>query len=293
MDQSKYLVFGATGERGRSVIDELSHRGAGVVAVARTEAAAAELRRREIDVVVGDLETAPIPDGIAAIHVPLPAAVDPNHFVANGRTIVDRLAGVDAHVAFGMPSIVPTSPTGVAVPDSRLEVTSLIRRELPAATIVTTTLLLENFSQALRPAIEQGAIPYPISQDVPVAWVANRDLGDAIAACLLDDTTAGSILHFGGRDVMTGPELTDVIAGAVDRRVDYAPISQGDFAAALSPFLGESVGGAIAEMTVWAGTEGAELLTPTEAHLHRLDDHMRLGRTPVSDWVAGAFASRH
>ncbi len=293
MNQHKILVFGATGERGRSVIDELEHRDVAISAVARTEEQAEALRARGLDVVVGDLETAPIPDDVSAIHVPLPAAVDPDVFVANGRAIVERLRGHDAHVVFGMPSIVPTSPTGVAVPDSRLTVTSLIQRELSKATVVTTTLLLENFSQALRPAIEHGAIPYPIAPDVPVAWVTNRDLGDAVAACLLDTAVAGSILHFGGRDVLTGQQLADVIAAAVDRPVGYAPITEGDFAAAIAPFLGEPIAQAIAQMTVWAGTGGADLLTPDPNHLDHFDTYLRLTRTTVTDWAASAFALQH
>ncbi len=182
----------------------------------------------------------------------------------------------------------PTEPVGLAGPDARLALLQRVRELLPNAVTLSVTLYLENFSVALRQAIEYGAIPQAIPADVPVAYLSQKDHAALVVAALEDSSLAGELLRFGGAEAHTGPELAAVVGEALGRPVAYQALPPEAIVPLLTPLTGERVAAQVAEMYAWEGSTGRDLLAPDSGPV--LD---RLGvRLPtLREWARAAFGA--
>ncbi len=287
----RVLVYGATGTQGGPVARRLLDRGDQVRVLTRDPASAAGWVRRGADVARGDLRDGSglraAHEGIDAVFLQLSASVPPAQIPLMARAALSaaREAGV-AHVVMTSSSVIPPARTGVEAPDARVELLETVRRVLPATVVLRPTLLLDNFSGPLRPALDGGVVPQGIPADVPVAYLSAEDQAAYAVAALDRPELAGELLPIAGADAVTGPQLAAVLGAAMGTTLAYVPMSPAQVREALA-FVGDEVAAAVAQMYAWEGTHGADQLAPD---LARTRDALGVTPTPLADWAAAALA---
>jgi uncharacterized protein YbjT (DUF2867 family) len=287
------LVHGATGAQGGPVARRLLDRGDAVRVLTRDPQAPAAQRWRAAGarVVAGDLRTgqglAAASAGVDAVFVQVTAQTAPAAIPGLARTALT--AARDArvpHVVLTTSSVVPPAPTGRAAPDARVDLLRVVREVAPHAVVLSPTLLLENFSGPLRPALDSGVVPQGVPADVPVAYTSVEDQAAYAVAALDRPELAGRFLRVAGPDAVTGPTFAAVLGAALGRPLRYAALSPEEVRASLA-FLGDAVAAAVADMYAWEGAEGAPLLAPDLAETRAA---LPVVPTPLAVWAQRALA---
>jgi len=286
------LVYGATGTQGGPVARRLLSRGTPVrVAVRSRErgAALAALGAEVVEAELGDpAALIAATKGVDAVFVQLPSTVPAAELVRYARHALAAVAEAGApHTVLTTSSIVPTAPTGVTYADAKRRIVELAGQLVPGAVLLHPGVYLDNLVGPLRPAVEQGLIPYPIPADVPVAWLSADDAAAYAVAALDRPELAGRRLPIGGVEAFTGPQLADRLGTALGRPVRYEAIPPAAFGAQLAPFLGAAVAAEIAELYAWTGGPGGALLAPDLAATRAA---LPITPTAVDAWARAAFA---
>jgi len=285
------LVYGATGTQGGPVARRLLERGDQVRVLTRAPASADGWQARGAQVVQGDLRDS---SGLIAAHhdvdavfLQISASVTPSLIPQMARAALSaaRDAGVP-HVVMTTSSVIPPARTGFEAPDARVELLETVREVLPRTVVLRPTLLLDNFSGPLRPALEGGVVPQGIPADVRVAYLSAEDQAAHAIAALDRPGLAGELLPIAGADAVTGPELAAALGQAMGKQLTYVPLSQAQVREALA-FAGEDVAAAIAQMYAWEAADGAGQLNPD---LTRTRQALATAPTPLADWAASALA---
>ena len=287
----RVLVYGATGTQGAPVARRLLDRGDEVRVLTRDPGRAQGWTEAGAEVVAGDLRDgtglARAHAGVDAVFVQLSASVAPAGIPRMARAALT--AARDArvgHVVVTSSSVIPPKRTGVAAPDARVELLEVIRELAPRAVVLRPTLLLDNFSGPLRPALEGGVVPQGVPASVPVAYLSADDQAAFAVAALDRPELGGELLPIAGPDAVTGPTLAAVLGAALGRPLVYAALTPEQVRQALA-FVGEEVAAAVAQMYQWEGTEGADQLAPD---LTRTREALGVEPTPLAAWAAGALA---
>lgn len=289
----RVLVYGATGTQGAPVARRLLDRGDHVRVLTRNAASAAPWADRGAEVAVGDLRDgsglAAAHDGVDAAFVQISASVAPAEIplLARAALVAARDAGIP-HVVMTSSSVIPPSKTGVEAPDARVEMLATVREVLPRTVVLRPTLLLDNFSGPLRPALDGGVVPQGIPAAVPVAYLSAEDQAAYAVAALDRPELAGELLPIAGPDAVTGHTLAAVLSLAAGRPLAYVPMSEPQVRQALA-FAGDVVATAVAQMYAWEGTEGADQLAPD---LTRTREALGVTPTPLAVWAAAALGQQ-
>jgi uncharacterized protein YbjT (DUF2867 family) len=287
----RVLVYGATGTQGTPVARRLLDRGDDVRVLTRRPDAARQWQDRGAEVAVADLaDGSGLPaahQDVDAVFLQISAGVPPAHIPALARTALTaaRDAGI-GHVVMTSSSVIPAAPTGVPAPDARVELLRTVREVLPGTVVLRPTLLLDNFSGPLRPALEDGVVPQGIPADVPVAYVSAEDQAAFAVAALDRPELAGELLPIAGPDAVTGPTLAAVLGAALGRPLAYLPMDEAQVRQALG-FAGDVVAAAVAQMYAWEGTAGRDQLAPD---LGRTREVLGVTPTPLAVWAEQALA---
>lgn len=277
-------MCGATGAQGGPVARRLLDRGDQVGVFTRDPAAARAWEERGATAVVGDLrDGSGLPaahDGVDAVFVQISASVAPAEIPRLARTALTAARGVP-HVVLTSSSVIPPARTGAAAPDARVALLETVREVAPHAVVLRPTLLLDNFSGPLRPALDGGVVPQGVPADVPVAYLSAEDQAAYAVAALDSPELAGELLPIAGPDAVTGPTLAAVLGRALGRPLAYVALTPAQVREALG-FAGE----AVAEMYHWEGTAGADQLAPDLTRTRAL---LGVAPTPLADWAQRAL----
>jgi uncharacterized protein YbjT (DUF2867 family) len=282
----RVLVYGANGAQGAPVARALIERGTPIRVVTRSAKTAAQWQAAGAEIAEADLNTgaglAEANRGISAVFLQISASIPPKAILEQARQAL--LAARDVpQVIMTTSSIIPPHPVGVTTPDERHRLPSLAHEIVPHAVVLSPTLFLENFSQALRPAVMQGVIALPVPGDTPVAYISVEDQARFVLAALDRPAIQGQVYPIAGPEVTTGTELAAKFSEALGRSVHYYEVDAAQFGAQLVPFLGEEVANAIAEMYEYESKEGAFLLNPD---LSRTLRDLPVQLTSINSWLA-------
>jgi uncharacterized protein YbjT (DUF2867 family) len=287
-NDSEVLVFGATGTQGSPVVRRLREAGRRVRALVRSRAKGQGL---DASLVEGSLDDARslvrAAEGAGSAVVLFSTSVPPAEMLVHAKNALEAVAQARVpHVVVSTSSIVPMRDTGVEAPDARRRLVELIARLVPQAVVLSPTLYLENFSVALRPALDQGVIPQAIPANVPVAYLSLDDHARFLAAAIARPALAGRTFAIAGADPLDGERLAATLGAALGRTLAYVPLPPAAMVAQLTPIVGAQVAEAIGQMYAYEGTEGASLLHPPQE-----DARAALGVVPrsVADWAREAL----
>jgi uncharacterized protein YbjT (DUF2867 family) len=250
-----YAVLGATGNTGRVVAEELLRAGRDVRVVGRDVAKLQPLVDRGARAVVGFLDDphtlAEAFAGAQAVYVMIPpdrATPDPLGVQRrHGEAIAGALREMRVRQCVNLSSVGAQNRAG-AGPVSGLALQEERLDAIPDLDVLHLRpgMFMENLYEFL-PMIKQGFIASPLQADLPLPWIATRDIGAVAAAELLRLEFQGHVrreLH-GPRD-LTWNDITPVVGKAIGNpnlrymQVPYEDANQGMVQAGLQPALAES-----------------------------------------------------
>ncbi|THF71713.1 NmrA family transcriptional regulator [Deinococcus sp. Arct2-2] len=280
------LVYGATGEQGGPVAQEILKRGAAVRVMVRRPERAAYLAARGAEVLVGDIqEKADVQrafEGVTRLSLTLPLGGDP--LAATGLAVQAAKAAGVRRMVLNTSGQTPDTPTGVPMMDYRLPLEQLVRESGLSALILRPTAYLQNLlGPWARPAVvADDTLAYPIPDTHRVSWLAAEDLGPLTAEALERSDLTGH-LNVGGPEALTGPELAAHLSDAVGRHIRYQATTPEAFGGQMAQVFGPEMGEAAtrAYRLTWEGAPDAMAINPAALHAA-----LPVIMTSFADWLA-------
>lgn len=280
-------VTGATGHLGRLVVEDLLARGvapAGIVAVVRSPAKAADLAARGVQVRQADYtEPAALAAAFAGVdRLLLVSSSEIGQRAAHHRNVVEaaKAAGV-GFLAYTSVAQADTSPLILA--GEHRDTEAVIRASgLPYA-FLRNGWYTENYTGTLAQTLRQGAFVGSAGEG-RVSAAPRADYAAAAAAVLTGERHEGAVYELGGDDPFTLAELAAEITRQSGTRVVYGDLPAEAHVGALVGFgLPEGVARLVADFDATIAVGG---LLVESGDLRRL-----LGRptTPLADAVAAAL----
>ncbi|MEU8537063.1 SDR family oxidoreductase [Streptomyces parvulus] len=285
----RVLVTGANGFQGGAVARWLAAQGHDVRGLVRDEAKAAAAGGG-FTPVRGDLAD---PGTLRAAFggathavVVMPLEYDLDTVTGYARNVAEAAheAGV-RRIVLNTNTPVPDETTRYAGFETRRRAEEVLRAGTVPVTVVRPPVYLENlFSPWNGPAIvNDGVLAYPLPEGQRVAWMSHEDLAKVAARALDDDVPAGQVLHVGGADVLTGPELAAVFGQALGREVRYLPLEVAQFEQGLAGLLGPEAAAGVAGIYHHVGEgQAPDLLCPRPA---AVEEALGIRLTPAIEWV--------
>jgi uncharacterized protein YbjT (DUF2867 family) len=225
----KLLVTGGSGFLGGYVLEEASRRGHEVVALARSETAAAAVAKQGAQPLAGDLDDPDrLTDVFSAAQCTSLLNIASLGF-GHARAIVAaaRAAGIDRAVFVSTTAV--TTRLAARSKRVRLDAERRIRESGLKWTIVRPTMIYgapgdRNLSRLLAALARVPVLPVPgggrhLQQPVHVA-----DVADAVLSAVAEPATAGAIYDLAGPEPLPFAELLRISASAVGSRTRFVPV---------------------------------------------------------------------
>lgn len=230
MNQS-VAIFGATGAQGSPVVQQALARGLTVRAIARNADRIAETHP-DAEAFGADLSDQ---DSViraftgvdsAFIHLPIPSGPDePAAWL--GNVIAAAHAASLKLLVFSTGSIAgPRYPSSIATDGSTAVTEALLSSGIPTI-ILQPTIYLENLlPPVFLPRLRgEGIMDYPpVTPEQKIMWTSHHDQARVAAAALTRPDLAGQKFELGSPDALTGVELAQLLADALDRDVRFDPL---------------------------------------------------------------------
>ena len=280
------VVTGATGQLGRLAVDALLETVPAdqVVAAVRSPQKAADLAARGVQVREADYER---PQTLAAAF----AGADKVLLISGseiGRRVAQHTAAIDAAKAAGVGLLAYTSllradSATMLLAAEHQATERLIRDSGVPFTLLRHGWYTENYTAALAPALEHGAILGSCGEG-RVASATREDYARADVAVLLADGQQNTVHELSGDTAWTVAQLAAEVSAQSGTQVVYTDVPQEQYTKVLvGAGLPEPVAGILADSS--AATGRGELAYVT-GELSRL-----IGRptTPLADTVAAAL----
>ena len=225
----KLLVTGGSGFLGGYVLEEASRRGHEVVALARSETAAAAVAKRGAQALAGDLDDpGRLPDVFSSAKCTSLLNIASLGFGhAPAIVAAARAAGIDRAVFVSTTAV--TTRLAARSKRVRLDAEQQIRESGLKWTIVRPTMIYgapgdRNLSRLLAVLARVPVLPVPgsgrhLQQPVHVA-----DVAGAVLSAVAEPATAGAIYDLAGPEPLPFAELLRISASAVGSRTRFVPV---------------------------------------------------------------------
>ncbi len=224
-------ITGATGQLGRLAIAALKARGAQPIALARDPAKAPDLgvETRAFD--YNSTDPAML-HGVSTL-----VLISSNDFNDRAgqhlRTIMAaKVAGVGRIL---YTSVLKGDASPMILAQDHIATEAALREIGISATILRNGWYTENFTGALGPAIQHGAI-IGAAGEGRISSAARKDYAEAIAVTALDAAHVGKTYELAGDTAHTGAEFAAAVATASGKPVAYVSMPQSEYAKALQGF---------------------------------------------------------
>ncbi len=282
------LTYGSTGSQGEPAARKLLEAGHRVRCVVRHPKQAASLRALGAEVFSGDLndrdslEKASV--GIEAVFLMIPVSAQGNPFdMATNALSAAKQAGVNL-VVFNTGGHPPTTPTGIAMFDSRIQMEALVVGAGIPSIILRPGVYMENFlGPWCLPSVQQNSlVAYPHRSDMPASWIASDDLGAFAVAAIERPDLAGNAYTLGGPEALDGNAIAAAFTAALGRSIGYQPITGTEFGAAMAGFMGPEMGTALGAAYTYQDAQPNDSLTVSMVDV--LAD-LPIQQTRLVDWV--------
>jgi uncharacterized protein YbjT (DUF2867 family) len=218
------LVIGGTGNIGSELIRLLVAAGAPVRALARDTARAAALLGPGVDIVAGDLASAPAlasaMRGVEKLFLVTPLALD---------QVAMKAAAIDAARAAGVRHIVMSTGIG-AGPEAHVEIgrwhgasQEHVKSTGIPWTFLQPTFFMQNMLMSAPTIRDHGAFYLPLG-DGRVSWIDARDIAAAGFEALTRPGYENRELPLTGPEALSSAELAAALGAATGRSIRYVAV---------------------------------------------------------------------
>lgn len=287
-------ITGATGRTGRAATEALLAKGEKVRVVGRDAKKLAYLAELGAESFVGNVEdVASMTEafsGASAVYLVLPEDISQQDLRAHQERVSGSFAEAirNAHVRF----VVNLSSIGAQHAMNTGPIVGLHNQEqkldrIPGLNVLhlRAAYFMENLFMSIPPLRSMGALPGGFRADVPMPWIATRDIGEYAATRLVArDFSGSSIQELHGQRDISMKEAASIVGNSIGMpNLEYIQLPGAMLEAALlSMGLPKKTAALIVEM--WDGAN-AGLIVPQEERSPR-----NTTSTTLESFVAKVFA---
>ena len=213
---NKILVYGATGDQGLPLIDELLKNGYKVRAVSRNPDDFKAYDPSDVEPVKADLfdidSLRIVSKDVDAIAMNLPFVFDKNIAQQWGENITK--AGADAgikKIVFNTSCYVAPKDNGLAAHDGRRAIEKAMEESGMDYVVIRSMVFMDNLTRFWsKPSITNNdTFAYPCSSDLKISWVCLNDVAKFMVASLSNSSVEADKIYVGGPEILLGEEVAE------------------------------------------------------------------------------------
>lgn len=288
------VVTGATGRTGRAATEALLAKGEKVRVVGRDAKKLAPLVELGAEPFAGNVEDvnsmSEAFNGASAVYLVLPEDIAQPDLRAHQERVSDSYSAAiaHAHVRF----VVNLSSIGAQHAKNTGPIVGLHNQEQKLNRVAGLSVLhlraayfMENLFMSIAPLRSMGALPGGLRPDVPMPWIATKDIGKYAASRLAArDFSGSSIRELHGQRDISMKEAASIVGNSIGKPdLAYVQVPSMVLGQELVKMgLSEKTAGLVVEM--WDGAN-AGLMVPQEARSGR-----NTTSTTLESFVAEVFA---
>jgi len=288
----KILVFGATGSQQSHVIGEAKSKGAIVYAVSSSKKSFAKLEQAGAIPVLGNMADAEqmkeVTKGIDAIALLIPASLaNPADGFQLAKNVIDAAKenGVKL-IVWNTSGYLASELIGIPMEDVKLDVRDYFKQSGVPFVIIEPPIYAENLLAPYTTDYvkKERKVAYPTSEDMPIGWIASRDVSAFVVEALYKPELSGQSIRISGMDNLKGNALAEKFSVALNEKISFYAMPPKECGDILSNFMEESAARGVQayyEMLASQSVYPSKFNTNMKEVLQKLPVKM----TSMEDWV--------
>ena len=293
---NKILVYGATGDQGLPLIDELLKNGYKVRAASRNPDDFKAYDPSDVEPVKADLfdidSLRIVSKDIDAIAMNLPFVFDKNIAQKWGENITK--AGADAgikKIVFNTSCYVAPTDNGLAAHDGRRAIERAMEESGMDYAVIRSMVFMDNLTRFWsKPSITNNdTFAYPCSPDLKISWVCLNDVAKFMVASLSNSSLKADKIYVGGPEILLGEEVAERFSRALNREIKFKSLDPKNFAGAMSKLVtgsedyeDVSIYGGMAAFYTWYNDQDPSPLAIDMTPAYKL---LNVNPTYFEDWI--------
>ena len=241
---NKILVYGATGDQGLPLIDELLKNGYKVRAASRNPDDFKFYNTSDVESVKADLfdidSLKTVSKDIDGITMNLPFVFDKKIAQQWGENITK--AGAEAgikKIIFNTSCYVAPTDNGLAAHDGRRAIEKAMEESGMDYVVIRSMVFMDNLTRFWsKPSIiNNNTFAYPCSSDLKISWVCLNDVAKFMVASLSNSSVKADKIYVGGPEILCGAEVAERFSRALNREIKFKSLDPENFAGAMSKLV--------------------------------------------------------
>ena len=293
---NKILVYGATGDQGLPLIDELLKNGYKVRAASRNPDDFKAYDPSDVEPVKADLfdidSLRIVSKDIDGIAMNLPFVFDKKIAKQWGENITE--AGVDAgikKIVFNTSCYVAPKDNGLAAHDGRRAIEKAMEESGMDYVVIRSMVFMDNLTRFWsKPSITNNdTFAYPCSSDLIISWVCLNDVAKFMVASLSNSSVKADKIYVGGPEILLGEEVAERFSRALSREIKFKSLDPKNFAGAMSKLVtgseeyeDVSIYGGMAAFYTWYNDQDPSPLAIDMEPAYKL---LNVTPTYFEDWI--------
>lgn len=293
---NKILVYGATGDQGLPLIDELLKNGYKVRAASRNPDDFNAYNPSDVEAVKADLfdieSLRNVSKGIDGIAMNLPFVFDKEIAKTWGENITK--AGSDEgikKIVFNTSCYVAPSDNGLAAHDGRRAIEKAMEESGMEYVVIRSMVFMDNLTRFWsKPSITNNNIfAYPCSPELKISWVCLEDVAKFMVASLSSSSMKADKIYVGGPEILLGKDVAEKFSRALGREIIFKSLEPQNFAGAMSKLVtgsevyeDQSIYGGMAAFYSWYNQQNP---SPLAVDMNPLYKSLNVNPTYFEDWI--------
>jgi uncharacterized protein YbjT (DUF2867 family) len=293
---NKILVYGATGDQGLPLIDELLKNGYKIRAASRNPDDFKAYDPSDVEPVKADLfdidSLRAVSKDIDGIAMNLPFVFDKKIAQEWGENITK--AGADAgikKIVFNTSCYVAPKDNGLEAHDGRRAIEKAMEESGMDYVVIRSMVFMDNLTRFWsKPSITNNdTFAYPCSSDLKISWVCLNDVAKFMVASLSNSSVKADKVYVGGPEILLGEEVAERFSRALNREIKFKSLDPKNFAGAMSKLVtgseeyeDVSIYGGMAAFYTWYNDQDPSPLAIDMEPAYKL---LNITPTYFEDWI--------
>ena len=293
---NKILVYGATGDQGLPLIDELLKNGYKVRAASRNPDDFNAYNPNDVEAVNADLfdieSLRNVSKDIDGIAMNLPFVFDKEIAKTWGENITK--AGSDEgikKIVYNNSCYVAPNDNGLAAHDGRRAIEKAMEESGMEYVVIRSMVFMDNLTRFWsKPSITNNdTFAYPCSPELKISWVCLEDVAKFMVASLSSSSLKADKIYVGGPEILLGNEVAERFSKTLGREIQFKSLEPQNFAGAMSKLVtgseiyeDQSIYGGMAAFYSWYNQQSP---SPLAVDMEPLYQALNIKPIYFEDWI--------
>jgi NAD(P)H dehydrogenase (quinone) len=240
----KILVFGATGDQGHPLLEQLLTADYSVRAATRDPEHFPRTKFPGVEVVAADFNDQKslnaAANGCAGIIMHLPFTFDRDYARLMGSNIATAAAHAGiSKVVFHTSCVVMDDDIGLSAHDGRRDIEAALAASGIAFVFIRSAVFMDNIVRVwAKPAIvHHGIFAYPCKPELQISWVSHRDIAAYMIAAYAHPALEAHRFTVGGPEMLVGDQVALRLGAAIGRPIRFQSLDPDEFAGSMSKLV--------------------------------------------------------